>query len=105
MSVLLLTLAGWAMIVFFASANTTLQLSSPDNLRGRVMSPYGLVMIGLTPFGNPYAAGLANYWGAGTTFIISGVIVLVFWLGFSLRKNGSGAKLDSGLTESTSGKI
>ncbi len=76
-SLVLLALAGWAMIVFNASANTSLQISTPDHLRGRVMSLFSLVFVGFSPFGSLYAGGLARLLGAGPTFVLSGAIVVV----------------------------
>jgi MFS family permease len=42
---------GLAQILFLASCNTTLQVTSPDALRGRVMSLYTLVFAGVSPIG------------------------------------------------------
>src|SRR5207247_9073786 len=42
---------GFFSIVFMASCNTTLQLSAPDALRGRVMSFYTLAFGGAFPLG------------------------------------------------------
>jgi len=46
-----LVLLGVVMIVFMASSNTTLQVTVPDALRGRLMGLYGFVFVGMTPFG------------------------------------------------------
>ncbi len=86
-SLLLLAFAGWAMIVFNASANTSLQMSTPDHLRGRVMSLFSLVFVGFSPFGSLYAGGLARLLGAGMTFVVSGAIVVALLVGAGFYRN------------------
>lgn len=46
-----LLVAGAGMILFTVSANSTVQLTVPDALRGRVMSVFTLVFAGMSPFG------------------------------------------------------
>jgi hypothetical protein len=50
-SALLLTALGAAAIVFSTSANTVLQLTVPNELRGRVLSLHVLLVMGSTPIG------------------------------------------------------
>ena len=45
--------SGVAIMLFLATANTTLQLASDPAMRGRVMALYGLVFLGSTPLGGP----------------------------------------------------
>jgi len=47
----LLTALSMCGIVFATSCNSTLQLEAPENLRGRVMGMYTLLMAGTTPIG------------------------------------------------------
>ncbi len=74
----LLVALGLCSIVFTATANTRLQLTTPPHLRGRVMSIYTLLFMGSTPVGSliigtlaerlgvqPAVAGLAAVCGAG----------------------------------------
>lgn len=56
----LLAIGGWAMITLLATANTLLQTTTPDALRGRVMSLYTLVLVGFMPFGNLLAGFLSE---------------------------------------------
>lgn len=74
LSGVLLAIAGWGMITFNASANSILQVNSPDHMRGRIMSAYALVSGGVIPFGSLYAGYMAENFGAGTAFIISGTV-------------------------------
>lgn len=56
-----LALGGWSMITVLATTNTLLQTTTPDELRGRVMSLYTLALVGLMPAGNLLAGYLAEH--------------------------------------------
>lgn len=60
LSAVTLTVAGFCMIIFFATANTGVQSRVPDALRGRVMGIYSFAFIGLSPFGSLLAGWLAK---------------------------------------------
>lgn len=47
-----LMLCGAAMLLLLTSANSTIQLTIPDHMRGRVMSLYSFVLIGMGPPGS-----------------------------------------------------
>ncbi|TMI87477.1 MAG: MFS transporter [Bacillati bacterium ANGP1] len=68
-----LGVAGASMVVFTATVNTTLQLGTPDRLRGRMMAVYSLVMGGMTPVGALVSGTLAQLWGASGAFGIGGL--------------------------------
>jgi MFS family permease len=63
-SLVLLALAGCAMIVNNALTNTLLQTLVPDGLRGRVMGFYSFVFVGLSPLGAFQAGAFAERFGA-----------------------------------------
>jgi MFS family permease len=63
-SALLLAFVGFAGISFLARANTALQTSVPDQLRGRVMSIYILLLMGVAPIGAVQLGALAHLVGA-----------------------------------------
>jgi MFS family permease len=63
----LLVLLGLASIAYTATANTLLQLNSPEHLRGRVMSIYFLLMQGSTPIGGFLTGVAANRIGVSPT--------------------------------------
>lgn len=75
-SMILLILTGWAMITFTTSVNTTLQLNSNDNFRGRVMSVYTLVFGGVIPIGSLISGTIANFLGAPIALVFGAVIGL-----------------------------
>jgi len=74
-------LMGWSMIVFSASANSLIQLTVEGRFRGRVMSVFSLVFGGMIPLGSVYSGTLSHWWGAKNTFIISGILSLLFLVG------------------------
>lgn len=67
---------GLAMMVFLTTANSGLQLSSSDDLRGRVMAVYATVLLGTTPVGAPILGWAASQFGARVPFVIGGVTAL-----------------------------
>ncbi len=77
----LLALAGGSLVFFTATANTTLQVMSPDHLRGRVMSIYALVMGGMTPVGALVSGTLAQLGGAPMALAVGGGVGVVATLG------------------------
>lgn len=64
LSLLLLALGGFTLILNNASVNALLQSKVPDRLRGRVMSVYVFMFIGMTPLGALQAGALARWIGA-----------------------------------------
>ena len=58
-----LVASGTGMILFTVSANSSVQLATPDRLRGRVMSIYTLVFAGMSPVGALVAGGLMAQFG------------------------------------------
>ncbi|MBP2670835.1 MAG: hypothetical protein H6Q87_565 [candidate division NC10 bacterium] len=73
----LLTLVGLAQIVFMASCNTTLQLTVPDDLRGRIMSLYAFVFVGVTPVGSFLVGTVAEGFGVPAAYAVGGGAGLV----------------------------
>jgi len=55
-----LFVAGWGMMINMALTNTLIQVSVPDELRGRVISVYTFMFLGMTPVGSSTAGLLAD---------------------------------------------
>jgi len=68
---------GYAGLLITSSANTQLQLSSPDALRGRVMSVYSLIFTGTTPFGALITGYLADVIHVRLTLAIEASLCLL----------------------------
>jgi MFS family permease len=72
-----LALTGAATITFLSTANSTLQLSSSTEMRGRVMSLYLLVFLGSTPIGGPIVGRIAEVFNPRFGFVVGGVASLI----------------------------
>jgi len=81
---LILTLVGISQIVFLASCNTTLQLVVPDRMRGRIMSIYAFVWVGVTPLGSLFVGTIADWYGVAVSYAAGGGVALAFILGLAL---------------------
>jgi MFS family permease len=77
---------GLFMMVQMASTNTLIQAMVPDRLRGRVMSVYSMMMMGMAPLGALLAGALSDRIGAPMTVEIGGVcsILGAIWFGSKL---------------------
>ena len=77
LSVLILMFVGLTMILNNALANTLLQTIAPDELRGRVMSAYAFVFVGMGPIGALLSGTVADLIGApGAIALGAGVLML-----------------------------
>ena len=67
LTLVLLVALGVASIAFATTANSTLQITAPDHLRGRVMSLYMLLFLGTTPIGSQLTGVMAEHIGVQLT--------------------------------------
>jgi len=81
---LFLALGGFGMISVLINANTLVQLSVPDRLRGRVMAVYSLVMLGTGPLGAYLTGLLFELLGGRAAALLLGSAVLLVGL-YQLR--------------------
>jgi MFS family permease len=83
LSVILLLPVGYAMMLQMACSNTLIQVMVPDALRGRVMSVYSMMFMGMAPIGALLGGALADRLGAQVTVAIGGVACVAgagwFW--------------------------
>ena len=75
-SLLLLIFVGWGIVSFLATANSFIQLSTTDNLRGRVMSVYSFVSLGFTPIGNFFMGIMSERIGTTNTVAAASLVCL-----------------------------
>ena len=84
LSAAILALCGFSMMIQMGSSNTLIQSMSPDRLRGRVMSVYSMMFMGMAPFGALLAGAVASRLGAPLTVAGGGVISMlaasIFWM-------------------------
>ncbi len=75
--VVALFLMGAASFAFIATANTTLQLTSRPEMRGRVMALYAIAFLGSTPVGSPIIGWICVVFGPRAGFALGGVAAIV----------------------------
>ncbi|NLZ14349.1 MAG: MFS transporter [Thermotogaceae bacterium] len=78
---------GMSNISFTTTANSSMQVQSDDEYRGRVMSIYALVYTGSSPIGNTFVGWISDAYTVSSAFILSGCITLalMFFLTLILR--------------------
>ena len=77
LTVLLFGVIGWAMVGYNVRSNTALQTIVPNELRGRVMSLYTLVLLGLMPVGSLLLGAIADVVGAAIAIGVGGTAWIV----------------------------
>jgi len=77
LSAVLMLPIGFAMMIQFGAANTLIQTMTPDSLRGRVMSVYSMVFMGMSPIGALIAGAVAERTGAPLALAAGAAICLI----------------------------
>lgn len=85
LSVLLLLPVGFTMMLQMAASNTLIQAMVPDRLRGRVMSVYSMMFMGMAPFGAFFAGALAQRLGAPNTIIVGAIACIAGSIVFGIN--------------------
>jgi MFS family permease len=73
----LLFAAGLAFTLWTSNANASLQLSTPDRLRGRMMGFYYFAFNGAGPVGGLLAGSLAAWGGTALAFTVGGTAAVL----------------------------
>lgn len=77
--------AGFFMITILTGANALIQTSTPEDLRGRVLSIYFVFNLGVTPIGSPIVGWVGETFGArwslgvGALACVGGAIGVFIW--------------------------
>jgi len=85
LSIALLLPTGFCMLIQMASSNTLIQTMVPDALRGRVMSVYSMMFMGMAPFGALLAGAIAHHLGAPLTVAVGGAVCIMGSLVFGWK--------------------
>ncbi|HEX3550421.1 MAG TPA: MFS transporter [Candidatus Elarobacter sp.] len=72
-----LSVIGLATLSFIGSSNILLQTLSPDDMRGRAISVYGMILLGFVPFGSLLIGSLAQVIQLRWTFVLGGAVCIV----------------------------
>ena len=80
-------MVGYGMTSTMAMANTVVQSTAPDELRGRVMSVYIMVSAGVAPLGAILAGAVAGAANTSVSILLGGIITTLsaIWLVRSLQ--------------------
>jgi MFS family permease len=70
-------LLGFTALTMITAANTTMQLATAPQLRGRVMALYLMVFMGGTPLGSPFIGLIGEQFGARWTLIGGGGLTII----------------------------
>jgi MFS family permease len=82
---ILLVPVGGAMMIQMASSNTLIQAMVPDELRGRVMSVYTMMFMGMAPLGALAAGAAAEHLSAPAAVAIGGLLCIAASIVFRIR--------------------
>lgn len=85
LSLLLLTAVGMGWMVLIAGCNTALQTLADDAMRGRVMSLFSMMLVGMAPFGSLLAGWFADRVGAPLVVAVGGAVCALAGLLFSTQ--------------------
>ncbi|HET7481405.1 MAG TPA: MFS transporter [Actinomycetota bacterium] len=77
LAALMLVPLGASSMAFLATMNSTLQLTSSDEMRGRVMAIYFVLFLGSTPIGAPIVGWLSEAFSARVALGVGGVATLL----------------------------
>lgn len=84
-SLTILFVIGWGLVSFLATANSFIQLSVPDNLRGRAMSVYAFVFLGTAPIGNSLMGVVADFIGVAHAVSITALVCILVSAAFCVK--------------------
>lgn len=93
MALIVIAVGSWGMVSYLAAANSYIQISVPDELRGRVMSIYSFVFLGIIPVGNTIMGITADLIGTRQAVFAGGVICLLSSAFFSLKYRRSAPRI------------
>ncbi|WP_160678426.1 MFS transporter [Clostridium sp. C8-1-8] len=94
-SMICLFISGIFNVLFSTTANSTIQLKSKDEFRGRVMSVYAMVFAGATPLGSLFEGFISKGLGITDAFIISGIVTIIIGSVLYLLMNKKSSNLKS----------
>lgn len=80
-------LAGFGLILYVATTNILIQMSTEDRYRGRIMSLYTLMFVGTAPIGSLVSGSIAQRFGAPIATSLSATVLLggALWMFLRLR--------------------
>lgn len=103
LALVLIGLCGWAGVTTMALTNTLIQLIVPDELRGRVMSVFTLMLMGMSPLGGMLAGSIAELTG-NVPLVVAGSAVIGWILVVLVERRAPTGKEHTPAAQSTTGQ-
>jgi len=87
LAALFLAVIGLATLSFIGSSNILLQTLAPDEMRGRAISVYSMILLGFVPLGSLLIGSLASLLHLRWTLVLGGGISVLFalWIALTSR--------------------
>jgi MFS family permease len=82
----ILTVVGLATLSFISSSNILLQTLAPDDMRGRAVSVYSMILLGFVPLGSLLVGALATVLELRWTFVLAGIVACACALAIGATK-------------------
>jgi MFS family permease len=76
-AIVVLMFMGLSVLSFVGSSNVLLQTLSPEDMRGRSISVFAMIILGLIPAGSLLIGSLASVIGLQESFICGGTVTLL----------------------------
>lgn len=99
---LFMALAGAASIAFSSTGNTTIQLASRPDMRGRVMALWAVAFLGTTPIGGPIIGWIGEHTNprgalltGGVAALLVGLYGLILFSQHKMREDNAAAVVDT----------
>lgn len=87
LALVFLFVAGFGLLLEFAMMNTTIQSLVEDKYRGRVMSIYTIMFLGLAPLGNLQIGYFSEHFGTAFAIQLGAIITFLFGVLIFLSRN------------------
>ena len=81
-----LSIIGLATLSFIGSSNILLQTLAPDEMRGRAVSVYSMILLGLVPLGSLIVGSIATVFELRWTFVLMGIIAALCALAIGISQ-------------------
>ncbi|MBV8300002.1 MAG: MFS transporter, partial [Candidatus Eremiobacteraeota bacterium] len=86
LAAVILTATGLGTMSFIGSSNIMLQTLAPDEMRGRAVSVYSMILLGLVPLGSLLVGSLATLLELRWTLVLAGVVATLVVLFVALTQ-------------------
>lgn len=90
-----LVLVGLCMVVQMAGANILLQTRAGDHMRGRIMSLFSMMYMGMVPLGSLWSGALADRLGPSLTIALGGICCLAGGAAFGAALRRAAGRADA----------